>query len=218
MATPLCESLVCVNALGNEVLDRRDPCWAETPSIVDAERRLAVAVLYHAFLDLRLPVRDATEADRGKKISVKVYDNKRLRNNAILFLTSGPDRAEWYASRRFWATIAGYCPDKIMTKARDICLAKNIRLLPLNNESASIPDSLPARKSAAVIKESITRDYASLVSLLKSGPKTTADMTRALGFTSMRTTQLIEKGKRQGEIACVAWATYALSRSLEGQN
>ena len=119
-----------VTPLGNEVLDRRDPCWAETPSIVDAERRLAVAVIARAFADLHL--QDGT-------FYKDVFNNRRNRNAAILFLTSGPERHEWYNVRRHWATAAGYCQNKIRTKALAICKANDIHIVPVNDDVDANP-------------------------------------------------------------------------------
>jgi len=106
-----------------------------TPSIVDAERQLAIAVIAITFTDLRLKVRARTPEEKGKdKISDEVHVNRLIRNQAILFLTSGPDRAEWYYSRLYWAMAAGYCPDKIRTKALAICRENNIRIVHVGDD------------------------------------------------------------------------------------
>lgn len=57
-----------VAPLGSVELDRRDPLWDETPSIVDAERTLAIAVIAQAFSDLRLPVLLPEDTLRKKDI------------------------------------------------------------------------------------------------------------------------------------------------------
>ncbi len=95
-------------------LDIRDPSWDENLSKLGSERQLAVAVIARAFGDLYLDVSGIPKG-HGKCTDLSVFENKRIRNATILFLTSNADREEWYDSRLYWALAAGYCPDKCLS-------------------------------------------------------------------------------------------------------
>lgn len=115
-----------------------DPSWDDNLSKLDSERQLAVAVIARAFDDLYLDVSGVPTSEPRKDKSV--YENKRLRNAAILFLASNTDREEWYESRVEWAGMAGYCPDKIRTKAIEICKKNNFKVLSI---ACDLDDELP---------------------------------------------------------------------------